>query len=86
MIRDDDCIQTCFDGGMGNILMGSGPVRIACMHVQVDDDFVHETSFAQELAKDAVPDGVRCCTNSIATDDDASRENYQVDGSSSTRV
>ena len=41
MIRDDDYIQPCFNGRMGDILVSTGAIRVAGMHVQVDDDFVH---------------------------------------------
>jgi hypothetical protein len=44
MVCDDDSIQPGFDGCMGDILVGTGPIRVAGMHVQVDDDFVHEAS------------------------------------------
>jgi hypothetical protein len=44
VIRDDNGIQSRFDGGIGNVLVSSGSIRVAGVHVQVYDDFVHETS------------------------------------------
>src|SRR5512142_1282454 len=51
MIRHDHNIQTCFNGSLCDIFMGSGPIREAGVHVQVDDNFVHEASI-NSLAKE----------------------------------
>ena len=49
VIRHDDGIQSRFEGGVGDILVGAGAVRVACMHMQVDDDFVHRSFGSREL-------------------------------------
>ena len=44
MVGHDDGIQARLHGGLGNILMRSAAIRVACMHMQINDDFVHATS------------------------------------------
>ncbi len=55
MVRHDDGIHACFDGGMGDILVCACPVGVACMHVQIDDDFVHLTSVVASAAVSKIP-------------------------------
>ena len=70
MIRHDDRIQTCFYRGLCDVFVCAASIRVACVHVQVDDDFVHETSniFAQPPS----PAAYSQVTHGIAGDGDVS--------------
>jgi hypothetical protein len=41
VIGDDDRVQTGSDGCRGNIRVQAGPIRVACVHVQVNSNFLH---------------------------------------------
>ena len=42
VVGDDDGIQAAAEGGRGNIVMTAAAIRVAGVHVQVYDDFMHE--------------------------------------------
>jgi hypothetical protein len=42
VIRHNDCVESRFDGSIGDFLMGTRPIGVTRVHVQVDDDFVHD--------------------------------------------
>jgi hypothetical protein len=44
VICHDHNVQTGFDGSLGNVLMGAATIRVAGVHMQVNNDFVHVLS------------------------------------------
>jgi hypothetical protein len=53
MVGHNDSLQPRFYGSLRNILVGARPVGVDRVHVQINDNFVHETSsigFRQSLA------------------------------------
>jgi hypothetical protein len=42
VICHNDRVQSRFDGSIGDLLMGPRPIGVTRVHVQIDDDFVHD--------------------------------------------